>query len=193
MRRTAALLVFVSALLLAAGCASPGGGAGPDAAGDGAGPSVLKLEPAEVPEAVRRIEACIDRKSVLLGKDIEIHASRNYEWDVALSGDDVTPHTAAADGRMSVATGHPRAVFRNLDIRADRRIVVRFSGLDVAPFIRITARGSASWIDLSEGGGFRRARRAGIIRIENERIEYQGEAIPAAAIDSAAAAEPPLR
>jgi hypothetical protein len=72
----------------------------------------------------------------------------------------------------SVATGNPRATFRNLDIRAWDRIIFRKSGFDVVPYIRITARGHAAHAVMPSDGGEPVIRRASVIRITNADIEY---------------------
>ena len=124
--------------------------------------------------AVRAIEEKIDRTSALMAEVVEISVSKNYEWDVSLTGDRVTSPTAGrTDGaKMSVAEGNARATFRNLDIRAWKRIVFRRSGLNVVPFIKIVAKGHAAYAVLDTEHDRPAIRRAPVIRINNAEIEY---------------------
>jgi hypothetical protein len=133
-------------------------------------PSTLKPSAEETPALVRAIEVVIDEKSALVAEEVEIYVSRNYEWDVALTGDVVTPQVANGQEQSSEATGNPRATFRNLEIRAYRRIVFRKSGYDVEPFIKVTAKGQAALAKERESGGELEVLRADIIAINNADI-----------------------
>jgi hypothetical protein len=180
MRTQITALLLLSAFLV--GCQS-----GPSAMSrrdlpDGHEPSVLKPAPEEVPAAVRAIEVAIDRKSALIADEIEIYVSRNYEWDVALTGDVVTPQTPIGEEHQSTATGNARATFRNLEIRAWKRIVFRKSGFqkngdDVVPFIKITAKGQAALAMESGRNGKLDVKRADMIAINNADISYVNPAL----------------
>lgn len=167
MRKMTRLALILSPLLLAA-CA---GGA---RSSDDEGPSILKVPEEDVPDQVKAIETQINQKGALVADEVEIHCSRNYEWDVSLVGRDVTPQRPDGSEQVSVATGKPRAMFRKLDIRAYKRIVFRKSGFDVVPFIRITAKGHATYVAVPEQGK-PSVRRASQIRIRNADIEFINE------------------
>ena len=157
---------LVMGLTLALGaCVTTSGGA--------RGPMPLKHGEAEVPSEVRAIETRIDEKAAIMAEEIEISVSKNYEWDVSLTADRVVAEAPSqGGGQVSVAEGHPRAMFRNLDIRAWKRIVFRRSGLNVAPFIKITAKGRAAYAVLDEANETPVVRRAPVIRINNAKIEF---------------------
>jgi hypothetical protein len=147
---------------------------------------VLKLDEKEVPAAVRAIEAIVDKRSALLADEVRIEISKNYEWDVSLSGDAVAPHKPDGTGTVAEAVGGPRAYFRNLDIRARDKIVVWRSGLGVAPFIRVYARGKVSYIEEDTKTGKASVKRAGTCRISNASIAFDEQILGA----PAAAAQP---
>lgn len=163
-------------LVALAGCASGrrygDAGVDPDALPEGEAP-VLKLQGDEVPKAVRAIETQIDKPGLLAAEEIVIHASRNYEWDVSLTGYDVSRQRPDGDDFVSVAKGGARAQFRNLHLRTwgNGRIVFRKSGLGVSPFIRITAKGHAVYATPKEGGGADK-RQASAISIVNSEIHF---------------------
>lgn len=161
---------IVIALALVLGACTTSGGR--DASGGD--PLKLKHDDAEVPAEVRAIEARIDEKSAIMAEEIEISISKNYEWDVSLTADRVVapPNPPADGGQVSIAEGHARAMFRNLDIRAWKRIVFRRSGLDVVPFIKITAKGRAAYAHLDAASETPVIRRAPVIRINNAEIEF---------------------
>jgi hypothetical protein len=154
--------------------------------------SVIKLEQSEVPAAVRAIERMIDRRSALLADNVRIEVSKNYEWDVSLSGDGVSPHRPANNGTVSEASGNPRACFRNLDIRARDKITVWRSGLGVTPFIRIYANGAVSYIDTDDATGKPRVKRAAACKIDNASIAFDEQAV-GSGIEAAAAQPAALR
>ncbi len=133
-----------------------------------AGPSKLRHDSSEVPAAVRAIEVLIEAEGALIADEIEITCSCNYEWDISLSGEDVVPLRAEGDGHISEARGKARANFRNLQLRASRRIVFKKSGFDVQPFIRIVARGRAAYA--SDTGVLRGAQ----IRVDNAQLSVDG-------------------
>src|SRR5262249_55102409 len=137
--------------------------------------SILKLTEAETPAEVRAIERVIDRRSALLADEIRIEVSKNYEWDVSLSGDAVSPQKPDRGGTIAEAQGNPRAYFRNLDIRARDKITIWRSGLGVTPFIRISATGAVSYIDNDDATGKPRVKRAGICRINNASIAFEDQ------------------
>lgn len=146
--------------------------------------SVLKLDDAEVPAAVKAIEKLVDRRSALLADTVRIEVSKNYEWDVSLSGDAVSPHRPDKGGTVSEATGNPRAYFRNLDIRARDKIVIWRSGLGVTPFIRVWANGTVSYIDTDDTTGKPRVKRAGNCKISNASIAFDQEILGAPGMQS---------
>ena len=157
---------LVMGLTLALGaCVTTSGGA--------RGPMHLKHGEAEVPSEVRAIETRIDEKAAIMAEEIEISVSKNYEWDVSLTADRVVAEAPPrGGGQVSVAEGHARAMFRNLDIRAWKRIVFRRSGLNVVPFIKITAKGRAAYAVMNGASETPVVRRAPVIRIHNAKIEF---------------------
>ncbi len=148
----------------------------------------LRTPDEEVPAAVRAIESRIDTKSALIADEVEIYCSKNYEWDVALTGDAVDKQRQVGDELVSVAEGNARATFRQLEIRAHRRIVFRRSGLDVVPFIKVSARGGAAYAEAA-GGGSPAVRRASLIRIENADIRFSEDATGSPGSDARPVAE----
>lgn len=138
-------------------------------------PSALKPDDAEIPAAVRAIEIQIDRKQAVIADEILIEVSCNYEWDVALTGDRVGKQVADRGGHRCEAVGAPRAIFRNLDLRARNRITFWKSGLDVTPFIRIVARGDVRHIDADATGTYR-VKNVGLLRIDNAALTVNGDA-----------------
>jgi hypothetical protein len=154
---------------------------------------VLKVDDSDVPAAVRAIEKVIDKRSALLADTVRIEISKNYEWDVSLSGDGVTPHRPEQGGTIAEATGNPRAYFRNLDIRARDKIVLWRSGLNVAPFIRVYAKGAVSYIDTDDATGKPRVQRAGNCRINNASIAFDQQILGVPGMDAAPAQPAALR
>lgn len=152
-----------------------GGCSSADADGEGGGPTVLKVPQEKVPQQVRAIERIIDTPALLKAENVIIHVSRNYEWDVALTGDRVARQRRMGDETVTQARGAARAMFRKLDIRAYGSITFRRSGLDVVPFIRITAKGHAIYVRKPEDGGEPVIRRARAIVVENEDIRFVDE------------------
>ncbi len=145
-------------------------------------PSVLKPNENEVPAAVRAIEVQIDRKQTIMADEILIEVSCNYEWDVALTGNTVSKQVADRGGQRSEAIGSPRAIFRNLDLRARNKITFWKSGLDVTPFIRVVAKGRVSHVD-ADATGVYRVKRATTIRIDNANLTTQSEATTVGSTD----------
>ena len=145
-------------------------------------PSVLKPNENEVPVAVRAIEVQIDRKQTIMADEILIEVSCNYEWDVALTGNTVSKQVADRGGQRSEAIGSPRAIFRNLDLRARNKITFWKSGLDVTPFIRVVAKGRVSHVD-ADATGVYRVKRATTIRIDNANLTTQSEATTVGSTD----------
>ncbi len=149
----------------------------PDSTTERPRPSAMKPDDSEVPAEVRAIEAVIDRPAVLLADEVRIEVSKNYEWDVSLSGDGVAPQRPDNGGTVTEAVGGPRAWFRNLDIRARDKIVFWRSGLNVTPFIKVTARGNVSYIDAHSNNGSPSLTRAGACKIDNASISFDDEAV----------------
>jgi hypothetical protein len=149
--------------------------------------SILKIDDAEVPAAVRAIETVIDKRSALLADVVRIEVSKNYEWDVSLSGNGVTPHRPDQGGTVAEASGNPRAYFRNLDIRAREKIVLWRSGMNVTPFIRIYASGGVSYIDTDDATGKPRVKRAASCKINNSSIKFDEQILGVPGMDAAAA------
>lgn len=163
------------ALCLLLGACATGGSGGATAADSG--PAKLKHDPDDVPAAVRAIEAQIERRGIILADHIEIDVSRNYEWDVSLTGDDVSKAQATEDGGMvSVAKGSPRAIFRQLELRAYQTITLKCSGMGVVPYIRIRAKGHAAHARFPDPEGPPRVRRAQEVHVENEKLHLFGDA-----------------
>jgi hypothetical protein len=177
-------IVFLLLVLLFASCASTGSkatssttsaSARDHAAGNADdGPAPFRVAQEDVPAEVRAIETQIDRRSAILAEEIVIEISKNYEWDVALTGDVVAPQRDAGGFLESEARGGARATFRNLDLRAQKRIVVRRSGLDVTPFIRVLARGDVLHVSADEGSGATTRRRADACAIRNASLTFEG-------------------
>jgi hypothetical protein len=155
--------------------------------------SILKIDDSEVPAAVKAIEKLVDKRSALLADTVRIEVSKNYEWDVSLSGDAVSPHRPDRGGTISEATGNPRAYFRNLDIRARDKIVIWRSGLGVTPFIRVWANGTVSYIDTDDATGKPRVKRAGNCKISNASIAFDQEILGVPGMEAAPAQPTALR
>jgi hypothetical protein len=155
--------------------------------------SILKIDDSEVPAAVKAIEKLVDKRSALLADTVRIEVSKNYEWDVSLSGDAVSPHRPDRGGTISEATGNPRAYFRNLDIRARDKIVIWRSGLGVTPFIRVWAKGAVSYIDTDDATGKPRVKRAGNCKISNASIAFDQEILGVPGMEAAPAQPTALR
>lgn len=175
---TSVRLILPLTLLLTLGaCVSSGsGGATASGGSEDTGPTKLKLDPEEIPAAVRAIETQIDRRTLLVADEVVIDVSRNYEWDVSLSGKGVEKQQKLPDGgMMSVAEGSPRAMVRNMEIRGYQKITFRKSGFGVRPYIRITAKGNAAHAEVLPDGGVRVLGRDEIIRIDDARVLYGRE------------------
>jgi hypothetical protein len=155
--------------------------------------SILKIDDSEVPAAVKAIEKLVDKRSALLADVVRIEVSKNYEWDVSLSGDAVSPHRPDKGGTVSEATGNPRAYFRNLDIRARDKIVLWRSGLGVTPFIRVWASGTVSYIDTDDANGKPRVKRAGNCKISNASIAFDQEILGVPGMEASPALPTALR
>ena len=153
--------------------------AAPVTSEDADGPSILKPPEEMTPAAVRAIEVQIDRRAVVMADDILIEVSKNYEWDVSLSGDAVVPQRPNGSGHASEAIGAARATVRNLDLRAKRRITFWRSGFDVKPFIRITARGNVSHVSSDDRAGEPRIRRASLCAVRDAALYFDDELLQA--------------
>ena len=130
-----------------------------------------------MPAEVRAIETLVDRRSALLADEIRIEVSKNYEWDVSLSGDGVMPQKPDQGGTIAEAVGNPRAYFRNLDIRAREKITIWSPGSASSPFIKIYARGCVSYIDTDDATGKPRVKRANACQITNAKIAFDNQLI----------------
>ena len=109
----------------------------------------------------------------LKAREVDIFVSRNYEWDVALTGNEVVRQVHVGDDKhASQAFGNPRAMFRNLEIRAERKITFIKSGFDVVPFIRISARGRAIYIEEKDASGNHKIHEADAIFIHNSEMRF---------------------
>ncbi len=135
-------------------------------------PSKLKPEPEEVPAAVRRLEVQIDRPGVILAEEAVIHVSKNYEFDISLSGDDVSRDLNSSGVHESLALGAATAFVRNLKIQCDRSIRVKIADFGTKPFIKISARGHCSHIILDNATGRHEVKRARAIKINNADVHY---------------------
>ena len=167
MTRTLTLTTLMFTLAALAGCAAHNDNHAAEQ------PIKIKHDPDEVPLEVRAIETLIERPGAIMAEEVEISVSKNYEWDVSLSGDFVSdPRRHVDGGTFSVAKGHACATFRKLEIRAWKRIVFRRSDLNVVPFIKITAKGRAAHATSVENGTGPVVRRAPVIKIRNADIEY---------------------
>ncbi len=144
----------------------------PEVAAEAEGPSQLRPDARDVPAAVQAIEVLINQNGALIADEIEIECSCNYVWDVALSGEDVDRLRPEGKGQRSTARGKPRGSFRNLELRAIRSITLKSSGFDVAPYIRIHARGNAAYA--SSAG----VTRATVITIDNAHLRVSELASP---------------
>ncbi|HYC76552.1 MAG TPA: hypothetical protein VEI02_02890 [Planctomycetota bacterium] len=176
-RAAAAALLLVTSACTTTG--SSGGASGAVAANGEDGPSLLKPTDDMIPAEVRALETQIEKRATLLADEVRIEVSRNYEWDVSLTGDDVSPQTPADGGHVSVAEGAARATFRNLDIRAKTRITFFKSGFDVQPFIRVTARGNVSYVDVHPDSGAPQVKRATLCKIDGPRLGFDDDALRA--------------
>lgn len=165
MSRTAILLAVAPLLLLGACASGPRQPQGPR--------MLMKHTNEKVPDAVKAIETFIERPGCLKAKEVDIIVSRNYEWDVSLTGNEVVRQIHVGnDQHASQAFGNPRAMFRNLDIRAERKITFMKSGFDVVPFIRITARGRAIYIEQKDASGNYKIHEADAIFIHNSEMRF---------------------
>ena len=113
--------VLLGASLLAVGCAS-------GRRGDESG-SLTSLKPAanETPLEVRDIEDLIDQNAVIIANEAEIYVSKNYEYDVSLTGDFVSGDLDDSGLTERLAKGKPVAFIRNLKIQCDQRLRVRIA------------------------------------------------------------------
>lgn len=159
-------------------------------------PSKMKPEKQDVPTVVRAIEPHIDRESVILADEAEIWVSKNYEYDVSVSGEQFAQDRAASmrkfveagtgkamyssrpkdldnsDGIEMIAHGNSVAFVRNLKIKCDRKLRVRIAGFGTEPFIKIKANGHVSHVRVDKGASRHDVTRAGAVVIENDRLRY---------------------
>lgn len=178
----AVLIAFFCVFGLAA-CSSSGGKS--SAAKPKGIPSKFKPDDSEVPAQVRAQETVIDKDSVILANEAVVYVSKNYEFDVSLTGDDVSKDLDDSGARDSVAQGSARAFVRNLKIECDQRIRMKIADFGTEPFIKISARGHCSHIILGEGEGDHEIKRAAGIEIRNSDIRYLGNvgAVPVATVE----------
>jgi len=126
------------------------------------------------PPALKNIETVVEAGGLIKAENVEINVSRNYEWDVSLAGNAVSPQRPAGRGAyISVARGHPRASFRNLELRAYQSISFKKSGFNVVPFINIIARGRALFIQKMKDGSLK-VRKAQSIIVKNGTLRFIG-------------------
>lgn len=126
----------------------------------------------EVPAAVKSIETVIDQKSVVLADEAEIHVSKNYQFDVSLTGDEVSDDKDTGAGVERVATGGAIAFVRNMQIRCDKKIRVKIADVGTRPFIQVVCRGRCSHL-ISGGDGAKPAvQHAETIIVDNDHLRY---------------------
>ena len=130
----------------------------------------LTPRPESVPAAVRAIEDLIDTPSVILATEAEIYVSKNYQFEVGLSGDNVTSDLDKTGINERIALGNAIASIRNLQIRCDQRIRVRVADFGTKPFIRVAAKGHCSYVVAEESGRGGSVKRANAIFIENDDL-----------------------
>jgi hypothetical protein len=137
-------------------------------------PSKFVPDADEIPAEVREIEVQIDRESVILAHEAIIHVSKNYEFDISLTGDEVTHDLDATGSKDSIAQGKATAFIRNLKLTCDKSIRVKIADFGTKPFIKISARGHCSHIILGDSKDDHEVKRANKIQIRNERVRYVG-------------------
>ncbi|MCB9831072.1 MAG: hypothetical protein H6807_01255 [Planctomycetes bacterium] len=173
------LPLALSLLLLLPSCATTGGSRndGPSGEPQAKGkPSVLKLEAAETPAAVRAIETRIDESSVILASEAVIEVSKNYEMDVSVSGDDVSNRDLdPTGGVLTLARGKCTVFVRNLKIVCDRGVRVQIADFGTKPFINVSARGHCSHIIAAKHGQEHEVKRAQLVFIRNDELRYSDE------------------
>lgn len=193
------MLALVVCSLTFAGCATTSS-SGSSSSGSTAqtAPSKLKPEKEDVPAAVRAIEPYIDTESVILADEAEIWVSKNYEYDVSLSGEQFATDAEAdarkfvqagtgkamyssrpkdldnSDGVEMIARGKSVAFVRNLKISCDRRLRVRIAGFGTQPFIKIRANGHVSHVLIDRETRTHDVTRAQAVVIDNDRLRYVG-------------------
>ncbi len=170
------LVIFVFALL--AGCASTPNGKNwkeNKRRREMGMPSKFKPDADEIPAEVRQIEVQIDQPSVILAGDAVIYVSKNYEFDISLTGDDVVKDTNGTGAQESVARGAATAFVRNLKVSCDRTIRVKIADFGTKPFIKISARGHCSHIIMGNEVGNHEVKRARKIQINNANVQYFGQ------------------
>lgn len=164
------LIVILTTFSLLAGCESTGPKPGARA---NQVPSKIALTQEDTPASVRRIEAWIDRSSVIIADQIDIVVSKNYQFEVSVVGDSVSSDLNQGGIHERVATGGATAFFRNLRLKADRQMRVRVADVGTQPFLRITARGNCSHILVGETEEEHAVKRSESLQINNEEIRYR--------------------
>ncbi len=132
----------------------------------------LKPRSEDVPQEVKNIETFVESPSVILAEEGEIYVSKNYQLDVSLTGDTVTPDIDPGGINERIATGNAQAVFRNLKIKCDRKLRLRIGDFGTQPFIRMAFKGHCSHIILGPGDGKHDVRRTDGIIVQNAALQY---------------------
>ena len=127
---------------------------------------------AETPAQVRAIEGLIDDTSVILADEAEIYVSKNYQFDVSLTGNVVSSDLDKSGTNERIAKGGAIAFVRNLQIKCDRQIRVRIADFGTEPFIHVAARGRCSHIIMQSDGGRSEVKRADAILVKNDALRY---------------------
>ncbi len=135
-------------------------------------PTKLKPDKEDVPLAVRQIETQIDRSTVILASEATIFVSKNYEFDISLTGDEVTRDLDKGGAKESLALGNATAFVRNLKVECDRSIRVKIADFGTKPFIKISAQGHCSHIILGNNNASHEVKRAQAIHINNDNLRY---------------------
>ena len=134
---------------------------------------------AEVPAEVRAIEKVIDRRSALLADTVRIEVSKNYEWDVSLTGDGVSPPKARPGRNDRRGDRQPARVLpqhRHPRPRQDHRLAL---GPRRDAVHQIRANGAVSYIDTDDTTGKPRVKRADNCKINNASIKFDDEILGA--------------
>ncbi len=126
----------------------------------------------DIPQEIKKIETFVESPSVILADEGEIYVSKNYQLEVSLTGDTVTPDIDPGGINERIATGNAQAVFRNLKIKCDRKLRLRIGDFGTQPFIRMAFKGHCSHIILGSGGGKHDVRRTDGILVQNAALRY---------------------
>ncbi len=164
--------VLAVALVALPSCSSHQGGRTPGQVREGEELGDLKPKPEDVPQEVKNIETFVESPSVILAEEGEIYVSKNYQLDVSLTGDSVTPDIDPGGINERIATGNAQAIFRNLKIKCDRKLRLRIGDFGTKPFIRMAFKGHCSHIILGPGGSRHDVRRTDGILVQNDELEY---------------------